>query len=201
MADPLIHRSNALSEWEVPYGLDRGAVSASSEAFMSALPGTGKVIFRCRRSAISAAEAALGIALPRQACRFVTFGQTTAYWLGPDEWMLQLSEEDPARIIERAQKALAGQPCSIVDVSHRSEVFAISGPRSEYVLNHACPLDLSEAAFPVSACTRTILGKASVLLSRTTAETFHVDIWRSFAPYAWQLLDEVRTEFSAAQAQ
>ncbi|WP_456769724.1 sarcosine oxidase subunit gamma [Bradyrhizobium sp. USDA 3650] len=88
----------------------------------------------------------------------------------------------------------------MVDVSHRSEVFAISGPRAEYVLNHACPLDLSETAFPVGACTRTVLAKATILLSRTAPETFHLDIWRSFAPYAWQLLDEVCTEFSAAQA-
>jgi len=25
---------------------------------------------------------------------------------------------------------------------------------------------------------------------------FHIDVWRSFAPYVWQLLDEVRGEFA-----
>jgi sarcosine oxidase subunit gamma len=66
-------------------------------------------------------------------------------------------------------------------------------------LNHGCPLDLAESAFPVGMCTRTILGKAPILLSRPEPDVFHVDVWRSFAPYAWSLLDEARQEFAFDQ--
>ena len=45
-------------------------------------------------------------------------------------------------------------------------------------------------------CTRTILYKATILLSRPRADTFHIDVWRSFAPYVWQLLDEARGELA-----
>jgi len=40
------------------------------------------------------------------------------------------------------------------------------------------------------------LRKATIMLSRPAPETFHIDVWRSFAPYVWQLLDEVRGEFA-----
>jgi sarcosine oxidase subunit gamma len=46
----------------------------------------------------------------------------------------------------------------------------------------------------VGMCTRTIFGKATIMLSRPAAITFHIDVWRSFAPYVWQWLDEARNE-------
>jgi sarcosine oxidase subunit gamma len=55
---------------------------------------------------------------------------------------------------------------------------------------------LSLQAFPAGMCTRTLLGKATILLSRPDDETFHIDVWRSFAPYAWKLLDEARGELA-----
>ena len=88
---------------------------------------------------------------------------------------------------------LAAYSCSLVDVSHRSDALEIRGSKSEYVLNHGCPLDLSEQQFPVGMCTRTVLGKSPILLSRTERELpFCIDVWRSFSTYAWFLLDEAR---------
>jgi sarcosine oxidase, subunit gamma len=198
MVDFLIRRSNSLSK-PGSMGAIRREAAPSSGASMSVLPDVAKVIFRGRPPTIPKAESAFGITLPRDACRFTTMGDLTAYWLGPDEWMLQVAGEDPAHLMDRLQRALAGQLYSIVDVSHRSDAFAISGPSSEYVLNHACPLDLSEAAFPVGACTRTILGKATIIISRTAPQTFHIDVWRSFAVYTWDFLNEARSELSAVQ--
>jgi sarcosine oxidase, subunit gamma len=45
-------------------------------------------------------------------------------------------------------------------------------------------------------CTRTISGKATIMLSRPAPELFHIDVWRSFACYVWQLLDEACGEFA-----
>jgi sarcosine oxidase subunit gamma len=39
-------------------------------------------------------------------------------------------------------------------------------------------------------CTRTVLGKAEVLLWRTDAQAFRLEVWRSFAPYVAQFLGE-----------
>jgi sarcosine oxidase subunit gamma len=115
-------------------------------------------------------------------------------WLGPDEWLLQAVGESASELFAGLAGGLVGHSSSLVDVSQRSDAFALSGEKSEYVLNHGCPLDLSPTAFPVGMCTRTIIGKAPVVLSRPDADTFHIDVWRSFAPYVWQLLDEARGE-------
>jgi len=152
-------------------------------------------VFRGRQPAIDAAGRAFGVALPQTPCRFTANDNHTAYWLGPDEWLLESGGDDPAGIFACLNEALSDHAGSLVDVSHRSEAFSLSGPQAAYVLNHGCPLDLSLQMFPVGMCTRTIFGKTTVMLSRHMSETFHLDVWRSFAPYVWELLDEARGEF------
>lgn len=160
------------------------------------LSDTAKMSFRGRASAVALAGAAFGVALPQLACRFATRDNRSALWLGPDEWLLQATGEVPAELFADLAGSLTGQAYSLVDVSHRSDAFSVSGPKSEYVLNHGCPLDLSLQSFPVGMCTRTIIGKATVLLSRPESEIFHIDVWRSFAPYVWRMLDEAGSELA-----
>ena len=88
-------------------------------------------------------------------------------------------------------------PCSLVDVSHRQTAIILEGPGAADTLNAAVPLELSDAAFPVGMCVRTIFEKAEIVLWRTGLERFHVEVWRSFGPYVWELLDLVRTENAA----
>jgi heterotetrameric sarcosine oxidase gamma subunit len=42
--------------------------------------------------------------------------------------------------------------------------------------------------------TRTLLGKADIVLWRTAADVFRIEVWRSFAPYVWACLEEARRE-------
>jgi sarcosine oxidase, subunit gamma len=65
-------------------------------------------------------------------------------------------------------------------------------------LSGACPLDLSLAQFPIGMCTRTVFAKADVLLWRTGADAFHLEVWRSFTAYVTGLLREIASEFDAA---
>jgi sarcosine oxidase, subunit gamma len=187
MLDLSIRRSNSLME----PGRDAASVPAAA---LSVLPDAVKLFFRGRPSSFEAAGNAFGIPLPQTACRFYANGSRAVYWLGPDEWLLQATGEQTGAVYASMEAALIDHSCALVDVSHCSDAFAVKGQMSDYVLNHGCPLDLSEAAFPVGMCTRTILGKATIMLSRPDVQTFHVDVWRSFSPYVWQLLDEARHE-------
>jgi sarcosine oxidase subunit gamma len=189
MSDLVMTREGALDHLE-------SNARAIPAATLVVLPDAAKLVLRGRPSAIDAAAGAFGVALPREACRFETKGDRIAFWLGPDEWLLQAAGEDPAVLYASLGAALANHAHSLVDVSHRSDAFALSGPQAAYVLNHGCPLDLSLQAFPVGMCTRTICGKATITLSRSAPETFVIDVWRSFAPYVWQLFDEARSEFA-----
>lgn len=162
---------------------------------LTVCPATSKLSLRGRPAVIEPAGAAFGVALPRDICRFAAVSGRAALRLGPDEWLLT-AEANAGNLFERLETALATLPHALVDVSHRSESFAITGPRSAYILNHGCPLDLSLAAFPVGMGTRTLIGKAGVTLSRVAPETFHIDVLRSFACYLWSLLDEARQELA-----
>ena len=121
-------------------------------------------------------DAALGFSLPCTPCRATRAAGADTLWLGPDEWLL-LSDEP---LIAPG----------LVDISHRQSALHIGGPHVATALNIACPLDLDLAAFPVDGCTRTLFGKAEIVLWRLGPETFHLEIARSFISYVVGLLRE-----------
>ena len=49
---------------------------------------------------------------------------------------------------------------------------------------------MAASAFPVGMCSRTVLGKAEVVLWRTAAQVFRIEVWRSFASYLTGFLEE-----------
>jgi sarcosine oxidase subunit gamma len=57
------------------------------------------------------------------------------------------------------------------------------GPAAARVLNAGCPLDLDLKAFPVGFAARTAFDKVEIVLWRRAETTFHVEVWRSFAPH------------------
>jgi sarcosine oxidase subunit gamma len=156
------------------------------------LPQVARWSVRAGEAAAGEIEHAFGVALPREACRAASDGVRSALWLGPDEWLLLAPEGEAA---ELSAALLAIAPASVVDISYRQVAIAVSGPRAADVLNAGNPLDLHPVAFPVGMCTRTLFAKAEVVLWRTGPEAFHVEVWRSFAPYVLGLIEEAAREF------
>lgn len=148
-------------------------------------------------AAADPAGAALGGPLPRTVNRAATAGARSALCIGPDEWLLLAPDADKAAFEAALQAALASVPHALVDVSHRQTAILLDGPGAALALNAAVPLDLGTTAFPVGMATRTIFEKAEIVLWRTGPESFHVEVWNSFAPYVWDLLEAVRTENAA----
>jgi sarcosine oxidase subunit gamma len=105
-----------------------------------------------------------------------------ALWLGPDEWLLIANGADAADIGGVLESVLDGTAHSLVDVSHRQIGLVASGPAAARVLNAGCPLDLGKA-FPVGFATRTLFDKVEIVLWRRAEATFHIEVWRSFAPW------------------
>jgi sarcosine oxidase subunit gamma len=105
---------------------------------------------------------------------------------------------DPAVLGPAFQLDLPTRPCTsrpgdrgaAVDIGHRQIALSIQGPLAADALAVACPLDLALPAFPVGACTRTVFGKAEIVLWRRDEQAFHLEVWRSFAAYVEQLLAE-----------
>lgn len=128
---------------------------------------------------------ALGIGLPKEPCRAA---DNWALWLGPDEWLLFVPDGGKAGLTSRIAGAAGERPYALVDVSHRQVGLEVRGSDAAALLNGAVPLDLSEAAFPVGMCTRTVFEKAEIVLWRRGVEVWRIEVARSYAPYVRDLL-------------
>jgi sarcosine oxidase, subunit gamma len=174
--------------------------SPPDAAWMRLLPPAARLILHGDSAARAAAMPAWGVAFAEAPCRAVAQGSRATLWLGPDEYLLWEAERNAAELAQASlAQALRGIPHALVDISHRQIALQISGPNAEPVLSGACPLDVHIQAFPVGMCTRTVLAKADIVLWRTGADTFHLEVWRSFAGYVSGLLREIGAEFYPTQ--
>ena len=148
----------------------------------------GRLSLRAGDDALASLSRALGLKLPTAPKNSATNKSSSraALWLGPDEWLvIDTGGGDPVADCARA-KALH----SAVDISQRNTAILVEGAGAEDVLSAGCPQDLSLAAFPVGACSRTVLGKIEAVVWRTGEKTFRVECWRSFSTYAFDLLED-----------
>ena len=159
------------------------------------LPPFARFVFRGPAGAAQAMSEAFGISLPRDACRAAVAADRAALWLGPDEWLLLCPPwwiGERCRRNLRADRAAAAQPRRCLAPAGRAAAIGASGGDGAGGCN---PLDLDPAVFPVGMCTRTVLAKAEIVLWRTAPESFHIEVWRSFAPYVREFLREHMREF------
>lgn len=167
---------------------------SAAEATVTVTPAgpAFRVSLRARADAVAALSKALGVALPDKPKTSAQAKGRAALWLGPDEWLLVDEMADPMASLAKA-KALH----SAVDISHRNVAIIVDGPRAEASLSAGCPQNLSLAAFPVGAASRTVLGKTEIILWRTAATTFRVECWRSFSTYVMDFLEEAAADAGA----
>jgi sarcosine oxidase subunit gamma len=99
--------------------------------------------------------------------------------LGPDEFYARLP-------VDAILADGAGQPVSVVDISARAVGIVLEGERAIDVLATGCPLDLGN--WPVGRTSRTIFETVEIIIAREAETRWHVDVWRSFAPWLWAAL-------------
>ncbi len=161
---------------------------AAGSANVSATPAgdASRLSLRARPDAIVALSKALGVDLPVKPKMSVAKGSRTAFWLGPDEWLI-LDEAGKDLVSECAKSKVLH---SAVDISQRNTAVIVSGANAEGTLSAGCPQNLSEKAFPVGAVSRTLLGKVEVIIHRVKPQTFRVECWRSFSDYVFTYLSD-----------
>ncbi|MBZ9874010.1 sarcosine oxidase subunit gamma [Mesorhizobium sp. BR1-1-9] len=161
------------------------AISAAG-AKVEVLAPAERISLRAPEASLAALSKALGVILPKKPKTSVSKGGRTALWLGPDEWMIiDEAGKDPL-----ADCAKISALHSAVGISHRNVAISVAGPAAAAAINSGCPQDLSLEAFPVGAASRTILGKAEIVLLRTAQDAFRVECWRSFSDYVFTFLSE-----------
>jgi sarcosine oxidase subunit gamma len=151
-------------------------------ADLAMLPPEARFALRGDAASLAAGCAAFAVPVPG-VLRAATQESRAALWLGPDEILLIAPPGTPGPD--------AGWP---VDISERQVAFELAAPGSETLLAAGCPLDLEK--FAVGQCTRTVLGKAEIVLWHRGPNIWRLEIWRSFAPYARALLEQAARDFS-----
>ena len=162
-----------------------------NDAIRTLGPAT-RLIFQGGPAAREAASRAFGVALPTVSCRAEASAERAALWLGPDEWLLLAPAGEGNAVFATLEKAMAGLPHSLVEVTHRQVAISVSGPGARELLASGCPLDLAPECYPVGMCTRTLFAKAEVVLWRRSAEEYHLESGRSFSGYVLGWLREAQ---------
>ena len=127
----------------------------------------------------------MAVALGRTVPETIGGIEDGALMLGPDEWLLRLSEDTDI-------DAATDTPVSIVDVSERQIAIVIEGRRAVEVIQGGNPLDL--AKFPVGTGKRTIFEGVEIVLIREGETRFVIEVWRSFAEFVWGVLAKSASE-------
>jgi sarcosine oxidase subunit gamma len=178
---------SGLAGLELPSRPGVACVSAAENGHRFVVRGPGEMKGVIQRITDVATPAYINLA--------ASVGTTSVLMLGPDEWLLLVAPDHAQSIWEAFLRESTRSPCAVVDVTSRDVGLIIDGPLVEGVLNAACPLALDTRAFPPGRATRTLLGKATIILWRQSDGRFHVETGRSFAPYVVGLLAQaIRSE-------
>jgi sarcosine oxidase, subunit gamma len=163
------------------------------------LPHAGKLLLRGGPDARRRASDALGFPLPERPPGAGAGDGAEALRLGPDEWLLLVPSAAADEVAEALARELDGLHHALVPVGERLVGIAVEGPAAADLLATGCPLDLHPRAFPPGSATRTVMGKADVVLHRPEGGSgFRLHVGRSFGPYLWRYLETAAREFLGA---
>ena len=180
---------------------ERRPPEVAASTWLQTLPPAGRWALHGAATARARAATVWGVGFSEAPCRAVTALDRATLWLGPDEYLLldaaSAADAEGAAVAAALEQAMGDAPHALVDLGHRQFAIEVKGPHAESILCAGCPLDLDVGAFPVGMCTRTVLAKADIVLWRTRADAFHLEIWRSFAGYVGGLLREISRDYSA----
>ncbi len=170
----------------------------SADAFVTPLETVARFSLRLAFDQAVKLGTAGGMTLdtPINTCRAA--GGRLSARLGPDEWLLIGTDAQSSNLELEISAGLGSTFFSLVDIGHRDIAIAVGGPHAAEIINGGCALDLDDASFPAGTATRTLFGKAGIVLIRAGVDrAYRVECARSFAPYIFGLLKEIAREFTA----
>ncbi len=178
-------------------GSEVSAAGAPAAVAVSAITSGTSFSLRVAPQIAETVRGAAGFDLTGRINTATAAGDQIAARLGPDEWLLMAPDGQGEALGEAISKSLAGSFHSLVDVSHRNVSMTVSGSKAAIVLNAGVAIDLDDRVFPAGSATRTVLGKAEIVLVRPGADSlYRVQCWRTFAPYVHNFLEDAAREFN-----
>ncbi|SVB45498.1 uncharacterized protein METZ01_LOCUS198352 [marine metagenome] len=127
--------------------------------------------------------------------------ETRTAWLGPDEFLIQCTEEKTYNIINELDNILSNSFFSVTDVSDYYLTIRLSGKKSIEVLTKGCPLNFKKYLNAKDTCAQSYISKATVFIDCLAEDQiFDISVRWSFAEYLWDWLKDASLEFSSTQS-
>jgi sarcosine oxidase subunit gamma len=165
-----------------------GRLAGGAGVSISVVAPKSRISLRVKEGDVAKIGKAIGVTLPTSQKSSVQSPKDdrAALWIGPDEWLVLGAENVDFMGALSKVKAVH----SAADISHRNIAILVEGVKSLDVLMAGCPQNLSDDAFPIGACSRTVYGKSEVVIWRTDENTYHVECWRSFSDYVFKYMEQ-----------
>ncbi len=136
----------------------------------------------------------IGLELPTAPCTWHSAGDASAYWLGPDEWLLIVPSGAEADVEGRLRDVLDDR-LSVTDVSGGQILMNLSGPQARTVLQKSSPCDFHARHFPPGRCVQTVFAKTHALIAVNADSTFDLVIRRSYSQYVSRWIADAANEY------
>lgn len=198
MFDPMMLEPTRRVLRRSPLGHARHAhpVEVAQAFRLAPAPIQARYTLRIREADQARIPAVVGFHLDIPINTFAVEGERVSSRLGPDEWLLHWPESEFGTLAVSMVQALGHITHALIDISQRHSALRLEGCRASDILNAGCPLDLATKMFPTGTATRTLLGKAEIILwRRADTPTYVIECGRSFAPYVWDFLVEAGREY------
>ena len=144
---------------------------------------------------LRAAADVLGVELPLAPHRCSRADTATAYWLGPDEWLIAVPPDSEAALEEQLWKTFAGR-FAATDTSSAYARFELWGARAEEVLRKSSSHDFHPSVFPPNRCVQTVFGKTHALICLRPDRRWELFVRASYADYIRRWLAAAMSEYS-----
>ncbi len=165
-----------------------GCRRCRDRAFVNVRGAAGETRLRRAVAQVAAVE------LPPEPGTWNQTDHSSAYWLGPDEWLLVVDGDDGLALEGRLRDALDGR-FSAVDVTGAQIQLELSGPDVGKVLQKSSPYDFDPRNFPPGRCAQTVFAKATALIAAREDGAFDIVFRRSYADYLMHWLDDAAAEY------
>ena len=151
-------------------------------------PPYGLLNVRAQRKDCDRLERPLGLTLPCSPNTTVGNDGLTAFWLGPDEWLIRTEDGEETSLAAEMRARARGRHVAITVVSDAYVVYRVQGRDSREVLCQGTGIDLHPSVFPPGRCVRTVYGKSTVILHYSGDGCYEIYAWRSYARYLGEYL-------------
>ncbi|MCO4837154.1 MAG: sarcosine oxidase subunit gamma [Oceanospirillaceae bacterium] len=148
---------------------------------------------------MAAVASVLSVPLPTAPNTSARAGDTVAYWLCPNEWLLIVASGTQGQVEKALRQAVAdkggNQHIAVTDVSSAQTLVNLSGSGVEQLLQKSTVYDCHEANFPAGKVVQTTFAKTGTTICKLADGSVDLVIRRSFSDYFFLWLQDASEEY------